>query len=179
MFFVVSGFIMFFIRDRYVGTNSVRPGHFLWKRFVRVLPPYWVYTSIVVFLFIAAPMLFKGETPSLLRSLLLIPDENPYFLMVGWTLSYELYFYLLFAVTLLIARDAMTHFALIAAYFLFSTLLGTVIDLPGPIFAFITSHVHFEFLLGAAICVFGRGLEKLKWSHLFGQVCSVSKVYRV
>lgn len=99
LFFVISGFIMVYInRDTVPGRRAV--GGFFFRRAIRIVPLYWFYTFIA---FIAFPLLATfPSAPSLtalVKSLFFIPDNFPV-LLVGWTLNYEIYFYLIFALTL-------------------------------------------------------------------------------
>ncbi|WP_298258647.1 acyltransferase [Bradyrhizobium sp.] len=104
VFFVISGFIMCFI------TRENAEG-FLTKRFIRVIPMYWLGTLAFVALrygfgslsstaFSANPTLAKD----LFDSLLFLPSEKLPVLGVGWTLNFEIYFYLVFGVALWISR---------------------------------------------------------------------------
>lgn len=109
LFFVISGFIMV------VSTSRVppRPGVFLAKRFSRVAPLYYVMTFFIFAVTLVAPALMKSSTSdplALLSSLAFIPFfKSPdriyptYYL--GWTLNYEMLFYLLFAIGILIRRE--------------------------------------------------------------------------
>lgn len=93
IFFVISGFIMAYIVDR---------GHeaFLYRRLVRILPLYYVMTFLTTGLFLVKPTWFRSLilTPgALIQSLLFIPyrikGSGP-ILSLGWTLNYEMFFYL-------------------------------------------------------------------------------------
>lgn len=104
MFFVTSGLIMFRTAgDSYGSTASAR--QFAARRIVRVVPMYWIATLIV-----AAIQRGPDLPVRLLKSLLFIPYTEPGadvmrpVLGVGWTLNYEMFFYLLFAVSLLLPR---------------------------------------------------------------------------
>lgn len=99
IFFIISGFIMCYsLRDR------VRPGdsvQFLKKRVIRVYPIYLLVLIPFLFQYLARNM---GSVDPLLviGNLLLAPsffDSPEYRMLVGpaWTLTYELFFYLLFA----------------------------------------------------------------------------------
>ena len=98
LFFVVSGFVI-------VLTTSGKPtagGEFMLRRFERVVPLYWGATLAVVALALLLPSLFRTTNPTALgvaESLFFIPSEAPKapLLGVGWTLDYEIFFYLLFA----------------------------------------------------------------------------------
>ena len=99
-FFVLSGFVMKLAYGKYIGQiDKCRP--YLWRRFVRVFPTYWV-VLLMVFL---ASMVFPADVPgdiwSVLKMLLLIPQSHgaggPHgapLLIVAWTMHYEIVFYL-------------------------------------------------------------------------------------
>lgn len=104
IFFVISGFIMCFI------TREDADG-FLTKRIVRIVPMYWLATlAFVTFRYGFGRL---SPTPSasspnlaidLPQSLLFLPTEKLPVLGVGWTLNFEMYFYLVFASALWISR---------------------------------------------------------------------------
>lgn len=97
IFFVISGFIMAYIVDK-------NPESFLYKRLVRILPLYYFMTFLTTTLFFFKPMWFRSLifTPeALFKSLLFIPyrikGSGP-ILSLGWTLNYEMFFYLSIAI---------------------------------------------------------------------------------
>jgi peptidoglycan/LPS O-acetylase OafA/YrhL len=104
VFFVVSGFII-----AYVGARA--PDRFLLRRITRIVPAYWTATLAVFALAAFAPGLLhstRADVVQLLCSLLFIPRETTYggvvpTLVLGWSLNYEMYFYGLFALSLLAA----------------------------------------------------------------------------
>jgi exopolysaccharide production protein ExoZ len=99
IFFIISGFIMCYsLRDRIRPSDSVQ---FLKKRVIRVYPIYLLVLIPFVVQYLAWNM---GAVDPLLVSgnLLLAPSFSgspEYRMLVGpaWTLTYELFFYLLFA----------------------------------------------------------------------------------
>ncbi|MEM1150063.1 MAG: acyltransferase [Pseudomonadota bacterium] len=116
LFFVISGFIMVLV----TGSGQRGPGAsgvFLLSRAVRIYPIWWLFAGVM-----AAYMLvtygavnsgaggwadLAGSVPVpeyLWKSFLLVPQEGYPVLSVGWTLVHEMYFYAVFAVTLLFAR---------------------------------------------------------------------------
>ncbi len=103
MFFVISGFIMA------LAVASRRPGEassFLAKRFIRVAPIYWLTTLIFVPAMLLVGRTFEGH--SFLDSLTIFPTRAalPYVvpvLWVGWTLAFELAFYLIIALSMRIS----------------------------------------------------------------------------
>ena len=98
VFFVISGFIMCFI------TREDADG-FLAKRFIRIVPMYWLVTLLMFLLHGLSPGAVNPPTAAdLPRSLLFLPSEQLPILGVGWTLNFEVYFYLVFALALWINR---------------------------------------------------------------------------
>jgi len=108
IFFVISGFIMVYIsRDSFGKPGASRD--FIIRRTIRVVPVYWFYTFLIATILYMLPQLFsEGKSFSLehlVASLLFVPWQNSIgdikpVLNVGWTLNFEMYFYLLFALML-------------------------------------------------------------------------------
>jgi exopolysaccharide production protein ExoZ len=109
------GVVIFFVLSGFVITYSVfakrlppNPSEFLLRRIVRIYPPYIFYSVIAFLLYFGSAVLVRQQDADwlyLLKSFLLIPayDADGEFypvLMVGWTLIFEMYFYLLFFVAL-------------------------------------------------------------------------------
>lgn len=107
IFFVISGFVMVWASSRRDG-SQVSGGEFLLKRAKRILPLYWLATSLNLFVLLALPVavLHSGlDFASIAKSYLLIPDYNSDgrvepLLGVGWTLYFEVFFYIVFAIAL-------------------------------------------------------------------------------
>jgi exopolysaccharide production protein ExoZ len=90
-FFIISGFVMTLIAERSNWTG------FLGARVLRIYPVYWIYTSLVLAVFLIVPAVVNSSyahPPSTLKSYLLWPKDVGPLLSVGWTLIHEMYFYL-------------------------------------------------------------------------------------
>ena len=90
IFFVISGFIMFYIIDK----KHTNYKDFLVARIIRVVPLYWVLTTVTL-------LLGYGYDPTIKRiilsySFLALGAVLP----VGWTLTYEFVFYMTCAVVM-------------------------------------------------------------------------------
>ena len=86
-----------------------------------------------------------------MRSFLLIPDDKPFLLMVGWTLSYEVLFHLTFAVGLLLVAERgplLAALATLAGGLLF---LGLALESSDLVLWVLTSPLLLEFVFGAAL----------------------------
>ncbi len=117
LFFVISGLIM-------VVTTAERPQssyRFLRNRITRIVPLYWLITLSVAVIALIAPALLQSTTaslPQIVKSLAFIPYHRPDGVMqpvvfVGWTLNYEMMFYIIFAIGMLLPRTAGLVFSLI------------------------------------------------------------------
>ncbi len=101
IFFVISGFIISYIHPR-----DFAPAGFLWRRIIRIVPLYWLCTIFLALCAVYLPSLFKSTsfTPYyLFSSLAFIPELVPGtvddwrpLLKPGWSLNYEMFFYLIF-----------------------------------------------------------------------------------
>lgn len=101
-FFVLSGFLIFYIHHDEIGKKH-RIKSFLWKRFTRIYPLYWIILAGKIF---AAGFLNynlntnKMTSSELIKAVLLFPQDrnilSTKFLGVSWTLSFEVLFYIFF-----------------------------------------------------------------------------------
>jgi len=117
IFFVISGFIMTTtMYDSFARRGA--PTRFILKRIMRIVPIYWLATLIY-----AAKLSLTGSPPTwqeLVLSLLFIPYDHGQSMRepvygLGWTLNYEMFFYYLFALALMLRRPR--AFALLMALF--------------------------------------------------------------
>ncbi|MBD2095425.1 acyltransferase [Trichocoleus sp. FACHB-591] len=101
-FFVLSGFIIFFAHQADIGQKQ-KLNAFIVKRVIRVYPLYWIITLALLPIYFLIPSFGKGYERDLgviLKSLLLVPQENFPVLIVGWTLSHEIFFYFIFGLAI-------------------------------------------------------------------------------
>lgn len=106
IFFVISGFIMITTNWREFGEPGASR-RFLLRRIVRIVPPYWIVSTLLLFVYIKAPHLMNSSSrypTSVVDSFLLLPQRGYALLMVGWTLVFEMYFYYVFTIALAFAR---------------------------------------------------------------------------
>ena len=167
LFFVISGFIMVYTTRHVAGTPR-EAGDFLVRRFARIWPLYALAT--IVWLTVNHRGLgwltnwppFRGLLLSL--SFQPVDIENPlYFsasLPLGWTLNFEMYFYLVFGLCLLLGRR---RWPMLAAWIVFTVIVvpawkrGLTLDVMSN-FRFsiaylnlVTNPIILEFLAGTAI----------------------------
>jgi peptidoglycan/LPS O-acetylase OafA/YrhL len=98
-FFVLSGFIISFVHRTDLGRPE-RLGHYLERRFTRVLPFYWLVLS---FCLLDTWLLHRTQFPGVrevLSNVLLLPQAKDQIVGGAWTLVFELMFYIVFAIAI-------------------------------------------------------------------------------
>jgi exopolysaccharide production protein ExoZ len=98
-FFVLSGFIISFVHRGDVGRPE-RLGHYLERRFTRVLPFYWL---VLCFSLLDTWLLHRAQFPGVcevISNVLLLPQAKDQIVGGAWTLVFELMFYLVFAIAI-------------------------------------------------------------------------------
>jgi exopolysaccharide production protein ExoZ len=140
IFFLISGFVMVVATQR----RAIGGVRFLTERLARVVPLYWLVTG----LFVANPRTH---------------EPNP-ILVPGWTLNYEMVFYLLFA--LLIRLTVTRRIAIMAALFLGLCAFRPLVPHDDALLFRMTSPQPLEFVAGMALAQIRHRLARLHW--LFG-----------
>ena len=156
LFFVISGFIMVFTSEK-LFTRSGASFNFLKRRLIRIVPLYWLLTTVVVVVW------YRFDPPShttwtnIVGSYFFIPTTRPNggtepVLGVGWTLNYEMFFYCLFAITIIFKRNiaVIVLSVLLVLFVNIPTRLG--IALPAA-FAVWGSSMVYEFAFGMWIAL--------------------------
>ena len=147
IFFCISGFMAMFT------THRTRE-KFLRKRLIRILPFYWLMTFFTYGLVLLMPDMFantRAEFSFLWKSLCFVPFEITEgvfqtLMRVGWTVNYEMFFYLLFAIS---CRISLKYRGLICSGFL-CVLVGLAHLLPANFvpLTFYGEFIQLEFVLG-------------------------------
>ena len=155
IFFVVSGFIMI------TSTHDFgEPGaslRFLSRRLVRIVPLYWIITTLGLVMVLIAPHELPIEHDKftyVLGSYLFFPvprevgDLRP-LVGQGWTLNYEMYFYVVFAIGLFLPRArAVAWMSLMFAMLCFE---GRNVTTASPALYTWTDGLVLEFMLGVFV----------------------------
>jgi exopolysaccharide production protein ExoZ len=111
LFFMISGFIMIVTSwDQFGSPKSAID--FMHRRIARIVPLYWFVTTLAVVGVFFAPSMLKGQeldASYAVASYLFWPVERGNGLIrpianLGWTLNLEMFFYVIFAVALLLGR---------------------------------------------------------------------------
>jgi len=121
IFFVISGFIM------YVVARNQPPLRFIASRAIRIVPVYWIVLAVAWLKLTVAPEILLATDPAVIehwiKSMFFIPDHSPILVrhqilplvVTGWTLFYEVVFYLIFAAAIIWKRPIFAPLFIIAA----------------------------------------------------------------
>lgn len=110
VFFVISGFIMVLIQTR-------RPKNlkdFIINRIQRIAPIYWLLSLVLIAMNVAVPSAFNElritaqHALSSMAFMAMIFGERYPVLYVGWTLEYEMLFYLIFGAAIALGNAKLT-----------------------------------------------------------------------
>ena len=154
LFFVISGFVMVYASEPMFGRAS-GPASFLARRVIRIVPLYWLVTTLYLALALALPAFEKSySAASVVASYLFIPLPRPDGTMQplvgqGWTLNYEMFFYVIFAAA--VAAPRRMAVALVSAVLIAGVLAGRIFQPASPTVAFWLDPIILEFVFGMAI----------------------------
>jgi len=164
IFFVISGFIMFHL----AGTHFDEKGYaarFMRRRITRIVPLYWMFSAAMLLsiaLFAKQISHTDVDLTRIVTSFFFVPwprADGAFrpILSLGWTLNYEMLFYLLFTIALLFRRSV----ALPGLILVFFAASGAHWFVPKnlPFISFWTDPIILLFALGIGIALLrGRGL---------------------
>jgi peptidoglycan/LPS O-acetylase OafA/YrhL len=151
IFFVLSGFIISYTSDPARGFT-----HFARRRIARVVPLYWILTVALIVVALVKPSLLNSTvvtSETILKSFFFIPFEKPNgliqpILFLGWTLCYEMFFYMIFGACFFAGRWS----ALLASgIILFLVSLHMMWPEGSVAWRFYTNPILIEFVIGITL----------------------------
>jgi exopolysaccharide production protein ExoZ len=129
-FFVLSGFIICYVHYSEIGQRSLtRFKSFLIKRFIRIFPTYWIITLLVSIFLLLLPN-FKNSNITfefILKSLILFPQKVTPIIQPAWTLICEVFFYIIFSITILLEP---IFYIPITLFFTIGSIIGQIVGNP-------------------------------------------------
>lgn len=159
-FFVISGFVMALTNDANFGRRE-EPLRFMLNRIIRIMPLYWLMSAIAAALFIVTASKQISISYLLMSLFFIVPlDTANHTIMQpvlgpGWTLSYEMFSYAVFALFLMLPkRAALTGFTTVMVALVIwgmSTLSSTEINDPTSRFAFYANPLLLLFVGGVLL----------------------------
>lgn len=149
IFFVISGFVMVWTQSDQFG--HAKPWAFFQRRVARIYPLYWILALL------SAPILFAIErnTPDTVMqwigAFLLWPSEASKLIFVGWTLTFEVFFYAVFALFLALQWGRLATLIGLSLFFVALVAAGRAIEHDSVSLSFVTNVLLLEFVAGAWI----------------------------
>jgi exopolysaccharide production protein ExoZ len=164
VFFVISGYLMAMLCEK-------QPDAFLRRRLIRIVPPYWAFTLLLFAVAFRYPVLLKTTRPDiveLLKSLLFIPFTKSSGIMepllfLGWTLNYEMFFYVIVGLCLLVTHRyaSLLSCGVLTAIVIACRLFGT-----SDVTWFYSRGLIFEFVAGIACYFLSSRMPRLSTIHV-------------
>ncbi|MEN5309423.1 acyltransferase [Chryseobacterium cucumeris] len=149
VFFIISGFIMAFTTQR---INFSRDPFqqitlFYKRRVIRIVPLYYLLTFAIMipggsfFLYFHGAGLYE-----LIHSLLFLPTKKEFpVLFLGWSLNFEMFFYLIFGLSLFFKEK---RYYFIVGFFILTTMLGYCVHFDSPYLKMVTHSLNLYFVVG-------------------------------
>lgn len=154
LFFIISGFIMWVTAI----ARDETPARFAWRRLVRIVPLYWLVTTFVLVIVTLRPSLMNSASRDPLHfvaSYFFVAWPHPAIagrywppVIPGWTLNYEMFFYLVASLSLFLTRVRRIPFL---AFVLAGLPLIGALSTPTNVLAFYTNPILLEFLYGIGL----------------------------
>ncbi|MBJ2140799.1 acyltransferase family protein [Delftia acidovorans] len=156
IFFVISGIVMCLAIEE--DTSKL---DFIKKRIIRVVPLYWIATGLSVAYIYARYPHMSHSWDWIIRSFLFLPQQpgvDMPVLYTGWSLNYEMFFYLILFLSLFIFKNSPIAAACIVAMIASFSAVGDLIS-----YNYFFKQIFIEFSLGILIgyfLKFGGRVEK-------------------
>ncbi len=157
IFFVISGFIVSQVAVRSVERNtahrSAAARKFLTRRITRIFPLYWILTLVLVLEQQYGQYEVPWHSVHWLPTLLLLPSQhylgNVPLLWLGWSLMFEMYFYLILTGIMVWVPRALVRTTCI--FLCAMVIVGTLVGIHRPLLVIWMNPIVLEFVFGCSI----------------------------
>jgi exopolysaccharide production protein ExoZ len=160
IFFIISGFIMVFTTKKLDFNRNILKQIILFykKRIIRIAPLYYILTFL--WMIIGGNFLLYFTDQELytrfIHSIFFLPQKDIFpVLYLGWSLNYEIFFYLIFGLSLLFKKN---RYLFIIIFFIITSILGFIFKFNNGYSDMVTSHLNLYFIIGI---LFALLLEKI------------------
>ena len=154
LFFIISGYIMCHTVDK----KKIEFSSFIKARFLRIIPLYWLLTTLALSIYIFFPdkVNSSGGSTNIISSYTLFPTEGKYLINNGWTLSYEFLFYFIFSSCLFF--NTLRKYLIPCFIILILVFSGWLIGDVHYLISFLTSEFLIEFMFGIFAFYFTKNI---------------------
>ena len=152
LFFIMSGFLMVTItRGKF--QDPVKALKFLYARLAKIYPIYWIFTSLVLIVYLIRPEWvnsYQGNQVHILSSFLLIPEQTLPLIIVAWTLVHEMYFYIIFTIIILLVPEKYLKQSILL-WGIFVLAINLLVGPVNPFIKVVSHPLTFEFIAGCLL----------------------------
>ena len=157
IFFAISGFIVSQVAVRLADRNPealhATARQFLTRRITRIFPLYWILTAVVIAIGELGRYHIQWHSFHWLPTLLLLPSfhalGNAPALSLGWSLMFEMYFYLILTVFIVWTPRSLVRNT--TAFLCGMVLLGIFVNIHRPLIVIWMNPMVLEFVFGCLI----------------------------
>jgi exopolysaccharide production protein ExoZ len=168
LFFVISGFVMVYATEPYFARAGGSSTFFI-HRLIRIVPIYWLVTLVYMLMALVVPVFGKNYSAgSVAASFFFIPYLRPENVIQpivgqGWTLNYEMFFYVIFAFAVVATRRTAV---IVATSVLMIAVIAGMVFAPLPmVIAFWSDSIILEFAFGMLIAnAYRENVRLPKWA---------------
>lgn len=190
IFFVISGFIMFYTQSNSKKENRITYAlNFLKNRILRIYPLYWIWTIMLLVMWYLKLALTTHTLTIIcvIASFLLIPYPQPDgnlhpFLDQGWTLSFEMYFYFIFAFGLICTYSRIKVAIIVVLSLSIISLIAYSFSAPLPVQYITGNSLIIEFIFGGLIVFLVENIDMKFFKYgtyifLIGSILMIANVF--
>jgi len=190
IFFAISGFIVSQVAVRMADRNPAAPSatarQFLTRRITRIYPLYWILTAVVIAMEELGRHHTEWHSFHWLPTLLLLPSlqglGNAPALSLGWSLMFEMYFYLILTIFMVWTPRSLVRNTV--AFLCGMVILGTLVNIHRPLIVIWMNPIVLEFVFGCLIgLIFSRSTVNVKtrtigfWVAAIGAVSLAATIF--
>ncbi|MCT2563148.1 acyltransferase family protein [Chryseobacterium herbae] len=168
IFFVISGFIMAFttLKKDFSINTSKEIKLFYKRRIIRIVPLYFLLSAGWMVIGGTLMYYFHGEgLKRFIHSVLFLPQKDTFpVLYLGWSLNYEMFFYLIFGLSLFFKKN---RYIFISLFFIATYIAGLLFPTENAYLKMVSSHLNLYFVVGI---LFALLLDKISISKMWALV---------
>jgi peptidoglycan/LPS O-acetylase OafA/YrhL len=154
IFFVISGFIMAFttMKKDFSKDTFKQITLFYKRRIIRIVPLYYLLTFAWMIIGGSLFLYFQeGNIARFIHSVLFLPQKDIFpVLFLGWSLNFEMFFYLLFGISLVFN---IKRYVFIIAFFILTYISGFLYPSQNAYIQMITSQLNLYFVAGILLAL--------------------------
>lgn len=172
IFFVISGFIMAYTTQN-INLNQQnilsQIASFLKKRIIRIVPLYYFLSFAWIVMGGSLFLIFEGEAfKRVWHSILFLPQNGvPPVLFLGWSLNFEMFFYLIFSLSFFLFSK---RYWFVFLFFITAITIGWFTKIESAYLQMVTNIINIYFLIGIAFALI---FHKIRMSKAVAIVISI------